>query len=226
MATKVLVVEDERDIARSVAYALEKEGFLTRIASNGQTALAEARAWQPDVVLLDLILPDVDGLTVCRELRRDAALAVIMVTARTAEVERIVGLEVGADDYVTKPFSTRELIARIRAVLRRTRGAEPHELRLISGDLELQSDSRKVFLKGRPIDLTLKEFDLLKTLMSHKGRVLSREFLYETVWGGTFPLDTRTLDAHVHSLREKIEKNPSDPQPIVTLRGVGYRFEG
>ncbi|MBI3911772.1 MAG: response regulator transcription factor [Armatimonadetes bacterium] len=226
MTTKVLVVEDERDIARSLCYALEKEGFLTRIASDGQTAIAEGRAWRPDVVLLDLILPDIDGLSVCRSLRKESAAAIIMVTARTAEVDRVVGLEVGADDYVTKPFSIRELIARVRAVLRRMQDLEVAESALVSGDLELHGDSRKVFLQGRRVDLTLKEFELLKTLMNHKGRVLSREFLYETVWGEPFAVETRTLDVHIHSLREKIEKNPEAPVRIVTLRGVGYRFEG
>ncbi len=226
MTTKVLVVEDEMDIARSVSYALEKEGFLTRIAANGHIALAEAHTWQPHVVLLDLILPDIDGLNVCRMLRKNSVPAIIMVTARTAEVDRVVGLEVGADDYVTKPFSTRELIARIRAVLRRMRDQEPSEPNLISGDLELQCDARKVFLQGCPVALTLKEFELLKTLMRHKGRVLSRDYLYETVWGEMSTLDTRTLDAHIHSLREKIEQTPSAPRRIVTLRGVGYRFEG
>jgi DNA-binding response OmpR family regulator len=226
MSTKILVVEDEQDIARALSYALQREGFLARIAPDGQAAVRDARAWEPDLVLLDLILPDTDGLKVCQTLRRDAAPAIIMVTARTEEVDRVVGLEVGADDYVTKPFSMRELIARVRAVLRRTRDTEFPETDLVSGDLELQSGSRKVFLQGRQVDLTLKEFELLKTLMGGKGRVMARDYLYDRVWGETAALDTRTLDAHIHSLREKIEPNPSCPLRIVTLRGVGYRFEG
>lgn len=226
MTTRLLIVDDDKDLAGALSTLLKKDGFTTSIARSGEEALAQARTWRPDVVLLDIMLPDVDGLSVCHALRRETSAAIIMLTALGEEVDRVVGLEVGADDYVTKPFSHRELSARIRAVLRRTRQLGPSESDLVSGDLRLELQSRRAQLKGRPLELTLKEFQLLQTLMRHRDRVLSREELYATVWGIGPGTGSRTLDAHIRSLREKIEEDPADPKRIVTLRGVGYRFEG
>jgi len=226
VTTRLLIVDDDKDLASALCDLLRKDGFVTNVAGSGEEALALAQTWQPDVVLLDLMLPDVDGLSVCHALRRETAAAIIMVTALGDEVDRVVGLEVGADDYVTKPFSHRELSARIRAVLRRTRQLAPAESELVCGELRLELHSRRVLLKGEPVDLTQKEFQLLRTLMQHRDRALSREELYVTVWGRA-PGDTsRTLDAHIRSIREKIEEDPANPQRIVTLRGIGYRFEG
>jgi len=226
VTTKLLIVDDDRDFASSLSLLLDSEGFATRCASSGEQALDAARAWQPDVILLDVVLPGLDGLSVCHALRRESSAAIIMLTALDAEVDRVVGLEVGADDYVTKPFSHRELSARIRAVLRRTQGGRSTETNLVSGDLELRFDSRKVYLRGQPVDLTLKEFELLATFVRQTGRALSRDELYGTVWAGAPAEGSRTLDAHIRSLREKIEADPANPTRIVTLRRVGYRFEG
>ncbi|MBI3921744.1 MAG: response regulator transcription factor [Armatimonadetes bacterium] len=226
MKTKVLIVEDESDIARALSYEFEKEGFLTRLAFDGESALTESRGWQPDVILLDLILPKLDGFSVCRALRNHSNAGIIMLTARTSEVDRVVGLELGADDYVCKPFSTRELTSRVRAVLRRMQEPEYPPSCLVSGDLELNAECHTVALRGRSIELTVKEFDLLKTLMLNKGRLLAREELYELVWREPLPVDSRTLDTHLHTLREKIEKQGPPAPRIITARGVGYRFDG
>lgn len=226
MDTKILIVEDEADIARGLCHAFQKEGFLTRVAATGQAALTEARAWDPDVVLLDLILPELDGFSVCRALRKSSTAGIVVVTARTSEVDRVVGLELGADDYVCKPFSTRELIARVRAVLRRIREPEPAESDFVAGELELSCDAHTVTVNGQPVVLTVKEFELLRAFMLHKGRVIPRDQLYEIVWGEPLPLDSRTLDAHIHSLREKIEKHRPPAPRIATVRGIGYRFDG
>jgi two-component system response regulator RegX3 len=226
VSAKILVVDDDEDLGESLCEAVQAEGFVARLAVSGEAALTVARSWRPHVVLLDLMLPDIDGLSVCRALHKEGQTAIIMVTGRSAEVDRVVGLEIGADDYLVKPFSTRELIARVRAVLRRTGDSDPFQSALVSGNLELQRDAHKVFLRDRPVDLTLKEFGLLRTLMTHRGRALSRDYLYETVWGGAPAVDSRTLDAHIRSLREKIEKDLAKPSRIVTVRGVGYRFEG
>jgi DNA-binding response OmpR family regulator len=226
MAHKVLIIEDETDIARSVAYAFEKEGWETRISRDGESGLAETRLWRPDLIILDLILPQVDGFEVCRQIRRDFAIPIIMLTARSAEVDRIVGLELGADDYVVKPFSTRELIARARAILRRAPalGEAAATARLEQGDIVIDKLTRSVTVRGEPVELRLKEFDLLCLFLEHPGRVLNRQMIFDKVWGDVLNPDSRTLDVHVRWLREKIEEDPANPRRIRTIRGIGYKF--
>ena len=228
MALTVLLVEDEGDIAALVRYHVEKAGMQFLHAQDGGTALRLARSSLPDVVVLDIMLPGLDGLEVCRQLRRDAAtrqLPIIMLTARGEEVDRVVGLELGADDYVVKPFSPRELIARIRAVLRRVDGAEPRAAGHATGALRVDEARHAVTVGGRPVDLTAKEFGLLAALMKADGRVLSREQLLETVWGyaNAVEIESRTVDVHVRRLRAKLGP---EAQRIVTVKAVGYRFDG
>jgi two-component system phosphate regulon response regulator PhoB len=223
----VLLVEDERDIADLVRYHVEKAGMRFLHASDGGTALRLARAELPDVALLDLMLPGLDGLEVCRQLRRDAAtrrLPIIMLTARGEEVERVVGLELGADDYVVKPFSPRELLARIRAVLRRADGHEPKPTGRVAGELRVDEARHAVTVGGRPVELTAKEFGLLAALMRADGRVLGREQLLETVWGyaNAAEIESRTVDVHVRRLRAKLG---AEARRIVTVKAVGYRFD-
>jgi two-component system response regulator RegX3 len=225
-AGKLLVVDGKPVSAQALCRHLAAEGFVTRSAPTAEVALTMARSWCPDLVLLDLLLPDGDGLSVCRELRRTSTIAIIIVTARSAEVDRVAGLEVGADDYVTKPFSHRELSARVRAVLRRTRLEAPPGGRLVCGKLELQLDTRKALIHGRPVDLAFKEFELLKTLMGDQGRVVSRADLYRVVWRGRHAVESRTLDVHIRALRRKIEPNPQAPVYLTTVHGVGYRLQG
>ena len=227
MPLTVLLVEDERDIADLVRYHVEKAGMRFLHAGDGGAALRLARAELPDVVLLDLMLPGLDGLEICRQLRRDAAtrrLPIIMLTARGEEVDRVVGLELGADDYVVKPFSPRELVARIRAVLRRIEGPEPLATGRSTGDLHVDEARHAVTVGGRPVELTAKEFGLLAALMRADGRVLSREQLLETVWGyaSAAEIESRTVDAHVRRLRAKLG---SEARRIVTVKAVGYRFD-
>ncbi len=226
MAAEVLVVEDEPDIRNLIVLHLSREGFRCRTAKSGPEALREARAATPDLVILDLMLPDLDGLEVCRRLRSDAATAtipIIMLTAKADEVDRVVGLEMGADDYVVKPFSPKELIARIRAVLRRARpAAEARVLR--AGAVTIDSMRHQVDVAGTAVELTPKEFDLLRALVEAAGRVLSREQLLERVWGYTRggDIESRTVDVHVRRLRAKLGDTG---RRIATLKGVGYRFE-
>jgi DNA-binding response OmpR family regulator len=225
----VLLVEDERDIADLVRYHVEKAGMRFIHAVDGGAALRLARDEQPDVALLDLMLPGLDGLEVCRQLRREAAtrrLPIIMLTARGEEVDRVVGLELGADDYVVKPFSPRELLARIRAVLRRTEGAErPAAAGQAAGDLHVDEARHAVTVGGQPVELTAKEFGLLAALMRADGRVLGREQLLETVWGyaNAAEIESRTVDVHVRRLRAKLG---AEARRIVTVKAVGYRFDG
>jgi DNA-binding response OmpR family regulator len=224
----VLLVEDERDIADLVRYHVEKAGMRFLHAADGGTALRLARAEAPDVALLDLMLPGLDGLEVCRQLRRDAAtrrLPIIMLTARAEEVDRVVGLELGADDYVVKPFSPRELVARIRAVVRRFEAAEASAERRVTGNLHVDEARHAVTVDGRPVDLTAKEFGLLAALMRVNGRVLSRDQLLETVWGyaNAAEIESRTVDVHVRRLRAKLGP---EARRIVTVKAVGYRFDG
>jgi two-component system, OmpR family, phosphate regulon response regulator PhoB len=224
----VLLVEDERDIADLVRYHVEKAGMRFIHAADGGTALKVARAEQPDVALLDLMLPGLDGLEVCRQLRRETAtrhLPIIMLTARGEEVDRVVGLELGADDYVVKPFSPRELLARIRAVLRRVDGAEPPAAGRAVGALHVDEARHAVTVDGRSLDLTAKEFALLTALMRADGRVLSRDQLLETVWGyaNAAEVESRTVDVHVRRLRAKLG---GEARRIVTVKAVGYRFDG
>jgi two-component system phosphate regulon response regulator PhoB len=227
VAQTVLLVEDERDIADLVRYHVEKAGMRFLHASDGGAALRLARAELPDVTLLDLMLPGLDGLEVCRQLRRDAAtrrLPIIMLTARGEEVERVVGLELGADDYVVKPFSPRELLARIRAVLRRADGDEPKPTGRVAGELHVDEARHAVTVGGRPVELTAKEFGLLAALMRADGRVLGREQLLETVWGyaNAAEIESRTVDVHVRRLRAKLG---TEARRIVTVKAVGYRFD-
>lgn len=226
VAAKVLVVEDEKDILQLVRYHLEKEGFQCRQAAEGTTALRLVREQRPDLLILDLMLPGLDGLEVCRQLRRDPAtgrLPIIMLTAKAEEVDRVVGLEVGADDYVVKPFSPRELVARVKAVLRRTQELTPPSIRRI-GELEVDEARHQATVKGALIELTAKEFGLLTALLHANGRVLGREQLLESVWGyaEAEEIESRTVDVHIRRLREKLGP---EARRIVTVKGVGYRFE-
>ena len=226
---RVLVVDDEPVLVDTIRYKLRREGYEVHVAGDGQEALRLAQASAPDIVVLDLMLPGLDGLEVCRQLRRESTVPILMLTAKDDEVDKIVGLEVGADDYMTKPFSLHELVARVRAMLRRSRmqqsvGTPEAEQPVRSGDLEADSLQRRVQLRGEPLQLKPKEFDLLVYLMQHRGRVLTRDQLLEKVWGYTFGGDTRTVDVHIRWLREKIEENPGSPRRLETVRGVGYRF--
>jgi DNA-binding response OmpR family regulator len=225
---RVLVVDDEPHIVELVRYNLEREGFQVSVAYDGHEALQRARRERPDLIVLDLMLPYVDGLEVCRTLRRESTVPILVLTAKDGELDRVLGLETGADDYVTKPFSPRELVARVRAILRRARpvsAAGAAQPQLVAGDLVLDPNTREVFLAGRPVDLTTKEFDLLRLLMAHPNRVFTRDALLEHVWGYDYFGGTRTVDMHISRLRDKIEDDPSSPTYIVTVRGVGYKFK-
>ena len=228
--TSVLIVEDKAALAEPLAFLLKKEGFEVRIAGDGPTALAEFEANHVDIVLLDLMLPGMSGTEVCKNIRLRSNVPVIMVTARDSEIDKVVGLEIGADDYVTKPYSSRELIARIRAVLRR--GGEPEyeeeELEedvLRGGRVVMDVERHVVTVDGDPVSMPLKEFDLLEYLLRNCGRVLTRGQLIDRVWGADYVGDTKTLDVHIKRLRSKIEVNPSRPSHLVTVRGLGYKFE-
>ena len=226
MATDVLVVEDEPDIRNLIVHHLTREGFRCRTASTGPEALARARAVPPDLIVLDLMLPEMDGLEVCRRLRGDpatASLPLIMLTAKADEVDRIVGLELGADDYLAKPFSPKELVARVRAVLRRARPAlVSHPVSV--GGVSLDAARHTVTVAGRPVELTPKEFDLLQSLLEAAGRVLSREHLLNRVWGyaRADEIESRTVDVHIRRLRAKLG---AEERRIATIKGVGYRFD-
>ena len=229
MSHRVLIVDDEPSIVELVRFALEREGFVTEAAANGQQALERVRQRAPDLVLLDLMLPGVDGLEVCRQLRQHSNVPIIMLTARAGEVDKVVGLELGADDYITKPFSPRELVARVRAVLRRAQtGQSPpatvagQELRV--GDIRMDLARHEVWVKDRRVELTPKEYELLRTFMANRGMGLTRELLLDKVWGYDFVGDTRTVDVHVVRLRQKLEDDPARPRYIETVRGVGYRM--
>lgn len=223
---KILVVDDERSIVELVSFNLRKEGFQVLAAADGLEAVRLAREEKPDLIILDVMLPGLDGFEVCRILRKEMPVPILMLTARKEEVDRVVGLELGADDYVTKPFSPRELVARVRAILRRSaRRPELEEEKILSaGELAVDLARRKVTVGNRMVDLTYTQFELLKHLMSNPGRVFSREALVERVWGYSYYGDVRTVDVHIRHLREKIEREPGSPQFIETVRGVGYRF--
>jgi len=222
---RILIVEDEPTLAQALRYNLEREGYRVTLASQGQEALDAFHLRHPDLVILDLILPDMDGLEVCRALRRHSSVPILILTARGEETDRVVGLELGADDYMVKPFSMRELVARVRALLRRAQSSPPDEV-LVSSDLRLDLRRREAYRGGMPLPLRPKEFDLLAFFMRHRGRALSREEILTHVWGMDVAVDTRTVDVHVRWLREKVEKVPSKPTRIITVRGLGYRFEG
>jgi DNA-binding response OmpR family regulator len=224
---RILVVDDEPHIVELVRYNLSQEGFAVDVAYDGHDALEKARLSPPDLVILDLMLPYVDGLEVCRHLRRQGAVPILMLTAKDSEHDRVLGLESGADDYVTKPFSPRELVARVRAILRRTGrdDARAADAPLVSGRLALDAVTHEVRLGDRPIELTAKEFDLLRLLMGHPNQVFTRDFLLEHIWGYEYFGSTRTVDMHISRLREKIEDDPNTPTFIVTVRGVGYKLK-
>jgi two-component system response regulator RegX3 len=224
--TRVLMVEDEESFSDALSFQLQREGFEVEVAANGNDALTAFDRNGADIVLLDLMLPGLSGTEVCRTLRAKSTVPIIMVTARDAEVDKVVGLELGADDYVTKPFSSRELIARIRAVLRR--GGEPDELitaTVEAGPVRMDVERHVVSVDGDHVAMPLKEFDLLEMLLRNAGRVLTRGQLIDRVWGSDYVGDTKTLDVHVKRLRAKIEPDPGNPKYLVTVRGLGYKFE-
>ncbi len=229
MAYKVLVVDDEKLIVKGIRFSLEQDDMEVDCAYDGGEALKMARQKEYDIILLDLMLPVMDGLTVCREIREFSDVPIIMLTAKSDDMDKIMGLEYGADDYVTKPFNILELKARIKAIIRRSTKSRVKEQekshRIAVRDLEMDTDSRRVFVKGREINLTAKEFDLLELLLSNPGKVYSREELLNIVWGFEYPGDVRTVDVHVRRLREKIEENPSDPHYVYTKWGVGYYYK-
>jgi two-component system response regulator RegX3 len=224
--TRILVVEDEVSFSDPLSYLLRKEGYEVAVAETGPEALADFDRAGADLVLLDLMLPGLSGTEVCRALRQRSAVPVIMLTAKDSEIDKVVGLEIGADDYVTKPYSSRELLARIKAVLRRL--SEPEDLvpaTIEAGPVRMDVERHIVTVAGRPTQLPLKEFELLEMLLRNTGRVLTRMQLIDRVWGSDYVGDTKTLDVHVKRLRAKIEPDPAEPRHIVTVRGLGYKFE-
>jgi two-component system response regulator RegX3 len=224
---RVLVVEDEESFSDALSYMLRKEGFEVSVAATGTSALTEFDRTGADIVLLDLMLPEMSGTEVCRQLRQRSHVPIIMVTARDSEIDKVVGLEIGADDYVTKPYSPRELVARIRAVLRRqsTDAVELSAPTLAAGPVRMDVERHVVTVAGSAVQLPLKEFELLELLLRNAGRVLTRGQLIDRVWGADYVGDTKTLDVHVKRLRSKVEPEPSTPRYIVTVRGLGYKFE-
>lgn len=224
--TKVLVVEDEESFSEAISFMLRKEGYEVAVAADGNAAVAEFDQNGADIVLLDLMLPGLSGTEVCREIRKRSKVPVIMVTAKDSEIDKVVGLELGADDYVTKPFSSRELIARIKAVLRRSGEiAEDNSDVIEIGPIRIDVERHAVSVNGEPVKLPLKEFDLLLMLMRNAGRVLTRGQLIDRIWGSDYVGDTKTLDVHVKRIRAKIEEDPANPSHILTVRGLGYKFE-
>ena len=225
--TKILVVEDEKSLSEPLAYLLRREGYEVSVVDNGLSAVEAVDHSPPDLMLLDLMLPGLAGTEVCREVRNRSSLPIIMLTAKDSEVDIVVGLELGADDYVTKPYSSRELLARIKSVLRRrSTDPDPADGILDYHGIALDSDRHQLQVRGEPVSLPLKEFELLELLMVNAGRVLTRGQIIDRVWGSDYFGDTKTLDVHIKRLRSKIEVHPSEPTVIVTVRGLGYRFEG
>ena len=227
----ILIVEDEDSFVEALTIGLSREGFRVEVAQDGAQALTRFNEVHPDVVLLDLMLPRISGIDVCREIRKHSTVPIIMVTAKSAEIDMVVGLEVGADDYITKPYRMRELVARLRALLRRASmehsgtAPSPNGRSLVVGDVVLDSDEHIVTVAGEPVSLPLKEFELLHVLLSNVGRVLPREMLIDRVWGMDYVGDTKTLDVHIKRIRSKIEPDPAKPARIVTIRGLGYKYE-
>ena len=225
--TKILVVEDEKSLSEPLAYLLRREGYEVSVVDNGLSAVEAVDQSPPDLMLLDLMLPGLARTEVCREVRNRSSLPIIMLTAKDSEVDIVVGLELGADDYVTKPYSSRELLARIKSVLRRrSTDPDPADGILDYHGIVLDSDRHQLQVRGEPVSLPLKEFELLELLMVNAGRVLTRGQIIDRVWGSDYFGDTKTLDVHIKRLRSKIEVHPSEPTIIVTVRGLGYRFEG
>ena len=226
---KILVVDDEKLIVKGLRFSLEQDGYEVDCAYDGEEAIALAKENEYDVVLLDIMLPIYDGYEVCQQIREFSDMPIIMLTAKSDDMDKILGLDYGADDYVTKPFNNLEVKARIKALIRRNAKASRNEKKsneLVAGDLRLNTESRRVFTGDEEINLTAKEFDLLELLMKNPGTVFSREKLLNLVWGFEYPGDVRTVDVHVRRLREKIEKNPSDPNYVYTKWGIGYFFKG
>ncbi len=224
-SAKILVVDDEPSIVGTLKAYLEQEGYAVHVASDGPAALKAARTFKPDLIVLDVMLPGMDGIEVLQQLRRESDVYVVLLTARSEETDKIVGLSVGADDYVTKPFSPRELVARIKAVLRRGRGGANREPVLAFRRLRIDPGARRAYKDDAPLDLTAIEFDLLHALARHRGLVLGREQLIEQVWGTDYYGDERVVDVHLGHLRRKVEDDPANPTLVVTVRGAGYRFE-
>lgn len=232
--TKILVVDDEYSIRELVKFNLEKAGYLVECVDDGLKALQKINESTPDLLVLDLMLPGMDGLDVCRHLRQQDKtrfLPIIMLTAKVEEIDRVVGLEIGADDYMSKPFSPRELVARVKSLMRRSKGStqqsqEKEQNTIEIASLKIYPERFEVFLEEEQMDLTPKEFQLLVQLASNPGKVFTREYLLENIWGYEFAGDTRTVDVHIRHLRQKLEKDPSQPELIETIRGIGYRFKG
>jgi len=236
MVEKILVVDDEISLQETLEYNLKKQGYEVKTTGEGTAAIELAREFQPDLIILDVMLPGLDGFEVCRILRQEMTTPVLMLTARDDEIDRVVGLEVGADDYLAKPFSMRELIARVKAMLRRvrlvreefsaTQTDKPQVKRMEFDNLTIDMTRREIKVDGEVVAFKPKEYELLTFFGQHQGQVLSREFILERVWGWDFIGDSRTVDVHVRWLREKIEADPANPERIITVRGAGYRFEG
>ena len=226
---KVLVVEDEKSFVEALKVGLEREGFDVKVAEDGLMALELFRTFKPDLILLDVMLPKISGLDVCKEIRTESKVPIIMVTAKGEEIDTVVGLEVGADDYVTKPYRLREVVARMRSLLRRSNWSDETEAisegRVITvSDIQIDIDKYEVKVRNEILDFPLKEFELLLLLLENAGRVLTRDVLIDRVWGFDYVGDTKTLDVHIKRLRSKVEKDPSKPMSIITVRGVGYKF--
>jgi two-component system response regulator RegX3 len=223
---RILIVEDEASLSEAIAYNLEQEGYRIATTGDGATAMNEFRDLAPDLVILDLMLPNVPGLDVCRAIRRESTVPIIILTAKDSEADKVAGLELGADDYVTKPFSMRELVSRVRANLRRSgmAGPDPDRDVLRGGPVELDVTRHEARVRGEPVPLPPKEFDLLEAFLRRPGRLLTRHFLIDEVWGADYFGDTKTLDVHVKRLRQKIEDDPHHPRHLLTVRGLGYKF--
>lgn len=225
MARRALVVDDEKVIVKGIKYSLEQDDMQVDCAYDGEEALEMARSNNYDVILLDVMLPKADGFSVCQQIREFSDVPIIMLTAKGDDMDKILGLEYGADDYITKPFNILEVKARIKAIIRRAQGAERSQSQLVYGDVTLNTESRRVMVKEREVALTGKEFDVLELLMSNAGRIYSRDDLLKKVWGTDYPGDVRTVDVHVRRLREKLEEMPSDPRYVKTKWGTGYYFQ-
>jgi DNA-binding response OmpR family regulator len=223
---KILVVDDEPTLVATLTYNLERENFQVYTASDGEQALDVTRNSHPDLIVLDLMLPGVSGLEVCRILRKETRVPILMLTAKDSEVDKVVGLELGADDYVTKPFGMQELMARVRALIRRAASGRQEGSVVTAGNIVIDVIRKEATVGGEPVHLKPKEFDVLVYFMRNPGRVFTREQLLNDIWGYEFAGDTRTVDVHVRWLRQKIEENPGEPKRLVTVRGTGYRFEG
>jgi phosphate regulon transcriptional regulator PhoB len=226
-ALKALIVDDELPILEAVAYNLRKEGYISLTAADAEECLEVVRKEKPDIIILDVMLPTASGFEICRLLRKQTTIPIIMLTARADESDRVIGLELGADDYVTKPFSMRELMARVKTVLRRTENtaSQLSTDKIISGDLTIDSEKHLVIVRGQSVELSLKEFELLRFLAMHPGRAFSRQTLLDRVWGADAYVGDRTVDVHIRWLREKIEQDASTPKRLITVRGVGYKFQ-